>query len=1480
MPMMPFDTVDPRQSFPDLEVGLLKYWREEDIFKRSMKRREKGEVFSFYDGPPFATGLPHYGHILAGTIKDVIPRYQTMRGKFVKRRFGWDCHGLPVENEIEKEHKLGSKKDIEALGVAKFNDLCRSAVQRYTNEWRTTVERMGRWVDMDHDYRTMDPDYMESIWWVFKELHTQGLIYEGHKPMHICPRCQTPLSNFEVTQGYKDIQDYSVTAMFELDEGPQFALKGASRGKDKKDVTGKTYVLAWTTTGWTLPGNLFLAVQPDVTYVTVAYEKNHFIVAKELVESVFKGKEYAIKSEQLGKDLVGKTYKPLFPYFEEQYQDKAFRIVSGDFVTTTDGTGIVHIATGYGDDDFAVGQREGTGVLQHVGIDGTFKKEVTDFAGKSAKPKDDHQSGDKRIAKWLKEHGKLFGAESFSHSYPHCWRCDSPLLNYATSSWFVAVEKIKEKMIAANAKTEWVPSHLRDGRFGKWLEGARDWAISRNRYWGTPLPIWRNAITGEIEVIGSRDELVSKDPQRFTKIIVARHSESEGNVETIYQGKVPGTPLTERGQGQAKELAEAVKNQAGLPLKTIYCSPLLRTQQTAGAVAAATDATILIDERLRELDFGEYEGKHIDFDDLTFIKERRAHKLSKNQVESVFHFQGMETWDSAELRLSAFFDEILKKHKGETIVVVTHADLVMNAIHFFTGQEKHKIVHQPYPETAGHRTFYWDHEKNAQMDLHKETVDEIVWASEKGKVPARMRSDGESARPDAVGRGKSVELTLVRHGETDLNKQKLTQGGNIDMVLNKIGKEQAKAAAEKLKGQTFDVILSSDLKRAVETATILSKELKIEYAGKYDIFRERHLGTWSNTLIDDVMTKHGPKKKPKGLTPTWLRVTPDGGGESFEQFTARIRRGSDLLLKEFAGKKVLLVGHGGVVRAMKYVTGMSYDDAMKEEPKNGHAYTFTIVPKMQRIPEVLDCWFESGSMPYAQGHFPFEGQSEKKDIPEGFPADFIAEGLDQTRGWFYTLTVLSSALFNCPAFRHCIVNGTVLTEDGKKMSKRLKNYPEPTLVADRHGADAVRFALMASPAVRGEDLRFSEKLVEETVRSTLLPLWHAYRLFVTYANAAKWKPSLDFSLKNAQSKNLLDRWITLKTQTLVNNMTKELDGYDLSATCAHLCLSIDDLTNWYVRLSRRRLAGKELGSENEQEPDFAKASSGEQKDALDTLYRVLLANAQLLAPFCPFISEAIYLNLVAEDHGSVHFTDWPVSCELSDEDQSILTRMDNTRSIVTLGLKLRADAKIAVRTPLQSVTVALPPSEDGQIIKELIKEELNVKQVIAVSDAAAIATKILQIDARKVGPRLGSKVQELIRAGKEGNFEEKEGGFIVLGETITGSEATVVFKTKEDGCVASEHGIVVSLNTALTDALKLEGQARELIHAIQVLRKDAGLEFTDTITLSLTGADAILIQHQELVLSETKATLGETKAKAQTVEIEEMQIEVKFEKKK
>jgi isoleucyl-tRNA synthetase len=1386
---MPFDPVDPKQSFPDLERGILDYWRLEDIFKRSMSQRKDCDQFSFYDGPPFATGLPHYGHILAGTIKDVIPRYQTMRGKYVERRFGWDCHGLPVEYEIEKEHGIQSKRDIEAMGTKAFNDLCRNAVQRYTEEWRRTVERFGRFVDMDHDYRTMDPDYMESIWWVFKSLHEKGLIYEGHKPMHVCPRCVTPLSNFEVTQGYKDITDQSVVAKFEMVEEDR---------KQKSEGSEKTYFLAWTTTPWTLPGNLFLAINPEVQYfqfkrnkdnnesIYISADTNLIQIAGnntgEFGKRMVDGETYSQDEKEftlvdrkpiLGKDLIGIRYKPLFPYFAKDYPD-AFRVVSGDFVTTEEGTGIVHIAPGFGEDDFKVGMREKVKLLQHVSMEGQFTNRVTDFAGEDVKPKDEPMKMDRKIVEFLKKQGSVFEEKIYRHSYPHCWRCDSPLLNYATSSWFVKVEQMRETMLKANVKTEWVPAHLRDGRFGKWLEGARDWAISRDRYWGTPLPIWQNKKTGNVEVLGSRDELMQKAPHRFTKITVMRHAQAENNVKQIYQGVPPGVSLTKEGVEQAKASAKRVAD-GMIPVSAIYASPLNRAQETAAHVARLTKKEIVTDVRLKEVDFGDWEGKHISFDDLTFVRERREHKLGLDQAETLYHFEGMETWESVEKRCRSFLEETLSNHRGEHIVIVTHADAVMNFLHIFSQLPKKNIVHRPYPKLGSIQTFYWDHETNAQMDLHKETVDTIHFGEQESQ--------------------ESVHMTMVRHGQTDWNRDELCQGQEADRALTDLGKKQAQETAMKLKGQSFDCIVTSDLQRARETAEILSKELGVQIAEKSALFRERKMGEWVGAHLKEIKENYMPRfpSGEFGIT----QVSPPGG-ETLSQFLMRIDEARTHLLHSYAGKNVLVVAHGGVMQGFEMVANKKpYYEAASIAPKNAEASHFALHPALQRIPDVLDCWFESGSMPYAQGHYPFDGyearlptealakaggtrheknflsklETRNSKLPKGFPADFIAEGLDQTRGWFYTLMVLSTALFDEPAFKNVIVNGTVLAEDGKKMSKRLKNYPEPTEIVEKYGADAVRFALMRSPAVRGEDLRISEKLIEDTLSNVLLPFWNSYSFFVTYANAAGWEPAQDFSLASAKGSNELDRWILAKTQDLVNRMTQELEHYDLSATCDELAESIDGLTNWYIRLSRRRFAGKDSG----------------QKEAFDTLYRVLLTISQLLAPVCPFITDEIFLNLVPSEHGSIHLSDWPHVKALTPADEATVALMDTTRTIVGLGLSLRSDAKIRIRQPLATLRVALPPSDHTAIAEVLIKEELNVKNLEIVKNGSSLGSRIALVDARKVGPRVGGKVQDIIKAGKSGGFEEKkDGSIVILGERLSQDEVKIAFVGAEGQNIASD----------------------------------------------------------------------------------------------
>jgi isoleucyl-tRNA synthetase/phosphohistidine phosphatase SixA len=1455
---MPFDSVDPRQSFPALEKAILQYWREEDMFRRSVKHRDGREEFHFYDGPPFATGLPHYGHLLAGTIKDVIPRYQTMRGKRVERRFGWDCHGLPIENLVEKEHGIRDKREIEEKGVKWFNDLCRGSVLRYTKEWRATVERMGRWVDMDWDYRTMDPEYMESIWWVVSALHAKGLVYEGHKPMHVCPRCVTPLSNFEVTQGYKDVTDVSVTAMFEAIEGNE-GIKG---------MKGKTYFLAWTTTPWTLPGNLFLAVHPDVTYMSVDCEGATYIVAKELVEKVFTGKEHVVQGKgKKGKSFVGMRYRPLFPYFTETYGEKAFRVVAGDFVTTEDGTGLVHIAPGFGEDDYAVGKAEGINPpLQHVTMDGRFTDAMTDFAGTEVKPADDPSKTDTKIAAWLKEHGLLFASASFRHSYPHCWRCDHPLLNYATSSWFVAVEQMKEEMLEANAATRWVPDHLRDGRFGAWLTNARDWAISRNRYWGTPLPLWKCG--DDVEVLTGRDDLMAKCRMRFTKLTAVRHGESEGNVKGIYQGQEPGTDLTDRGRGQAAATGAWLAPQR---VDIIYCSPLARTRQTAQAIADATGARIVVDDRLRETGFGEHEKSAINVSDLALVRARRAKKLIENTPESVFHLPGMERWEEVRARIGSFLRDTLPKHRGEHVVVVSHADPIMNLQQFFTNEDPFKAGHQPFPDYAEPRAFFWDHNRQAAMDLHKDAIDDITWPS--------------------GSREGAVELTVVRHGKTDANRDKVVQGSEIDLPLNDAGREQALACAKTLKGQPYDVILCSHLARAGETADIIAKELGMTVRGRHPRFRERDLGTWSGRPINDVIAED--PTWVEGVRPAWHWGTPTNG-ESFDTFIARAREAAEYIRTTYPGKRVLLVTHGGFIRALRAVTeNMGYSEAAsKTDAKNCDIIETRLTTPYRRVPEVLDCWFESGAMPYAQAQYPHRCKSggaalsdwrgdptaERSKMyprPVGFPADFIAEGLDQTRGWFYTLTVLAAGLFGSPAFRNCVVNGIVLAEDGKKMSKRLKNYPDPNEILERHGADALRFALMCSPAVKAEDLRFSERIVSDAMRAVLLPLWNAYGFFVTYANAAQWQPQP----ARAHSSHPLDRWIRAEVQDLVNRMTGQLDAYDLSATCAELHETIDALTNWYIRLSRRRFAGKGALDEHPEES----LNEDDRIDALGTLYDVLLSVSQLLAPFCPYVTEAMYLNLVPGEHGSIHLTDWPQPRELTNEERGLLEKTRLLRTVVSLGLTVRSEAKVRQRQPLAQATFAAPPSVRAAVAlnaedEALLAQELNVKRIVLADDPGELGERILQVDARKVGPRMGGKVQEIIAAGKRGEFEQTDdGGFRVLEETLSPDEARVLYRGREGENVGASGGIVVSLDTRITPELEREGTLRELIRAVQVLRKDSGLTFTDHITLQVDGLE--LSDAERTVLEqEVRATVGTCDGQEHAVDVDGTKVMVKMKK--
>ncbi len=1057
-----FSPVSPRVRFPDIESEILSFWNEEGIFDASLKATANSDAYVFYDGPPFATGLPHYGHLLAGTLKDIVPRFWTMRGRYVDRRFGWDCHGLPVENEMEREFKVSGKRDIDTLGIHLFNEACRSIVLRYTSQWEKVVKRMGRWVDFERQYRTMDPSFMESIWWVFNEVWNKGLIYQGFRVQPYCPRCATPLSNFEVNEGYKDTDGPSITVSFPVvgDESTKF--------------------LVWTTTPWTLPSNVALAAGPDIRYVKIQSGEDRYILAEERLGAYFKDAEaYEIIGTMTGRDLEGMRYRPLFDFFADR-DERFFQVVCADYVSTEDGTGIVHIAPAFGEDDFQVGARMKLPIVCPVDDEGKFTDEVPQWNGRLV------YEADADIIAALKAAGRLFARGTISHRYPFCYRCDTALIYKAITTWFMKIEPLKENMLGNNEQIHWVPQHLQKGRFGKGIESAPDWNISRNRYWGTPLPIW---------------------------LCECGHKECVGSLDRLHELAGEG----DRAKGAAAH---------------------------AAVVTAVT-------ERLRA--------------------EARE-RLTGAGIDTVW------------------------------------ADRIENA-------------------------------KIDERDLHRHIVDELSFT-----CPA-------------------------------------------------------------------------------------------------------------------------------------------------------------------CGKQV-----------------------------------------MTRTSEVLDCWFESGSMPYAQMHYPFEN---KERFEKGFPADFIAEGLDQTRGWFYTLTVLGAALFEKPAFKNVIVNGIILSEDGKKLSKRLRNYAPPEEVLNELGADALRLFLINSPAVKAEDLRFSEKGVMEMSRAVLLPFWNAYSFFITYANVDGWTPQ---TLDPPDQATELDRWIISLLNHTVTSVAEEMEQYNLFKVVPLLVDFIDNLTNWYIRRSRRRF----WKSENDGDKDLA----------YRTLYYVLVEFTKVMAPFLPFLTEAIYRNLVAGKIDgapeSVHLNSYPTErAGLTDTDLELKVRL--VRQAVTMGRALRSRFTIKTRQPLQEFTIIVRDESICSLLRTMeqqIREELNVKTVTFDTREEKVVTVSAKANFKRLGRVFGSAMK--MAAAEIEQFTAAQIAELEAGATITVAGKAVSFediemrRTKKEGVeVETERELTVALDTTVTDVLRAEGMAREFINRVQNLRKSTGLEVSDRIVIEALAhgsCAAALEEHREYICSETLAT--------------------------
>ncbi len=988
-----------KPDFVEIEKQVLKFWDEDKTFEKSVHNRDGAAEFVFYDGPPFANGTPHYGHIMVSYVKDVVARFQTMNGKKVERRLGWDCHGLPAEMSAEKQLGVSGRKQIEEYGIKKFNDFCRSDVLKYSGIWVEMFKRIGRWVDFNHDYKTMDLSFMESVINNFKQLYDKGLVYEDYRVLPYSWAAETPLSNFEVNQGYQDKTDNAITVMFKLENGMN--------------------ILVWTTTPWTLPSNLMLAVGNDIDYSIMQEGEEKYIIGSALKSRYKKQLENAQEVRTLkGSELVGMSYEPMFPYFKHLKAQGAFKVLSGEFVSTEDGTGVVHIAPGFGQDDFDACRAydENFPVVCPVDEAGKFTSEVPDYQG--------HQvfETNEPIMQWLKEKGLLVKKEQYTHSYPFCWRTDTPLIYKAMSSWFVKVTEFRDQMVQNNQEINWVPEHIKDGRFGKWLEGARDWSISRNRFWGTPIPVWK-----------------SDNPQ--------------------------------------------------YPRVDVF-----------GSVAE--------------------------------IKEKTGIEIN---------------------------------------------------------------------------------------DLHKPYIDEVVYPN-----------------PD----------------------------------------------------------------------------------------------------------------DPSGKT------------------------------------------------------------------------------MMRRVSDVFDCWFESGSMPYAQIHYPFDN---KEWFENHFPADFIVEAIDQTRGWFYTLTVLSTALHNRPAFKNCICTGLLMAEGGQKLSKRLKNYPDPNNVLESMGSDTLRWFLVSSPVLKGGNLAIDleGKEIAKAARVAQIPLWNAFYFFTLYANAESYKAK-----EISKSQEAIDNYILSKLKHLRNIVKQGLETYDVAIACNEIASFMEVLNNWYIRRSRDRFW--------EGEPE-----------AFDTLYTVLVNLCKIMAPLMPFVTEHIFKTLTGEE--SVHLVDYPSLADIN-PDEKLMNEMDMVQDLCSAAKFIREEHNLRNRLPLSRLTVI--GTEFDKSYQEIVKDELNVKEVCFDNNLSNYAEKKIYLYTPLLGKALGKDMGAVMAAYKQGQWCLNLDGTLDIGGQKLSSdlfEVRLEMKAGVAGRAFAENKAVVTLDTNVTDKLKREGMARDFVRLVQTLRKDKDFNISDRIELSWHTSDGELAR----ALEENKSYISE-----------------------
>ena len=1070
---MTFKKIDPKLNLPEEEKKVLEFWRTEKIFKKSLDKESPLGNFVFYEGPPTANGTPGIHHVEARSFKDLFNRYKTMQGFHVERKAGWDTHGLPVELQVEKELGISGKGQIENIvegdkkaSIEKFNELCQKSVWKYKDEWEKLTERMAYWIDMDNSYVTYDSDYIETVWWVISEINKRGFLYKGHKIVPYCPRCGTALSSHEVAQGYQKIKEESIYIKVRSKADPSINF------------------LVWTTTPWTLSGNAALAFGPEIKYVLVESEDEKYILAKNRTEKLFG--EFRVIGEYSGQDLVdkfstsGADYEPLYPDGENfsEAGTEIYKLITASYVSDTDGTGIVHMAPAFGEEDFEHGHKQkNIKVLKTV----SEKGESLAGAGRGKFVKD----ADLEVKADLESRGLLFKKEMFEHDYPFCWRCESPLLYMARDSWYIAMSKLRDELLANNAKINWNPSYLKDGRFGEWLANVNDWAISRDRYWGTPLPVWECDKCKEYKVVGDYSE-IQKSNNRLTKIIFVRHGHSQKNAERVLSSTPDKWPLTDKGREGIQKLAEELDKN----IDVIISSPILRAKQTAEIINEKLNLPIEFDDLAAEINVGEW-------NDLP--KDERKATESYREYDKVFHdpearyFHKLgrtgESREDLQNRALELLKKIQEKHAGKNVLVVGHGGMYPALMKIF-----HQIDYKQYfshLDDLGHNdayVFYID-QNGKPFDPHKPKVDAITF--------------------------------------------NCTCGGT-----------------------------------------------------------------------------------------------------------------------------------------------------------------------MKRTSEVMDVWLDSGAMPYAQYHFPFEN---KKIFQEQFPADFITEAVDQTRGWFYTMLAISTVISHTSSYKNVISLGHVLDDKGKKMSKSKGNIVLPDEMFEKYGADVIRYYFY-SVNQPGEPKLFVEKEIVTLSRNLFMTLWNVFSFFMTYASIDQFEPS-----GNLQSDNVLDLWILAKFNKLVLSVSESMNRYDAYKSSNEINEFVNELSTWYVRRSRRRFWKSE--------------SDADKNSAYETLYYILFNLTKILAPFAPMYSETVYQILrFSTEPESVHLCIYP---EIKEIDENVIREMAAARLIVEAGLKSRAENGIKIRQPLQEITYSGEKLSDQ--LEKIIADEVNVKTVVNnsfINSAVSLDTEI------------------------------------------------------------------------------------------------------------------------------------------------------------